>query len=139
MGRAYTTTGIAVNFGGTQVPSAGEDLRLYGNSSNTVAEVRFDVTENQFYTRILNIGGTAGGGTELGNLNLYTGTTRTMSVSDNGLIMKDGNYLSIEGTHTPSAPSVTNGCRLYLDTSGGKTRLMALFESGAAQIVATEP
>jgi hypothetical protein len=38
---------------------------------------------------------------------------------------------------TPAAPSA--GGRLYYDTSGGKTRLMVIFPTGAAQLVATEP
>jgi hypothetical protein len=37
----------------------------------------------------------------------------------------------------PAAPS--SGVRLYADTSGGKTRLMARFPTGAAQQVAIEP
>jgi hypothetical protein len=38
----------------------------------------------------------------------------------------------------PSAPAATK-VDLYCDTSGGKTRLMALFASGAAQQVAIQP
>ena len=137
IGRAFTTTGIALNLRGTNVPTSGDDLRLQDEADKT--SFRFDPVESATYTRILNVGGTAGFGTDDCFINQYTGTTRTMKVTDEGITTLGGNYLAIEGTRTPNAPSVTNGIRLYLDTSGGKTRLMALFESGAAQVVATEP
>lgn len=38
----------------------------------------------------------------------------------------------------PAAPAASQA-RLYADTSGGKIRIMALFPSGAAQLVASEP
>jgi hypothetical protein len=39
---------------------------------------------------------------------------------------------------TPSAAPASTG-RIYFDSSGGKVRLMAIFPSGAAQLIATEP
>jgi len=52
-------------------------------------------------------------------------------------ILNSGYY---EGTEmaTPAAPAATKG-RLYFDNSGGKTRLMVLFSSGAAQQIAIQP
>jgi hypothetical protein len=50
----------------------------------------------------------------------------------------NGSFINGAVIATPSAPAASNG-RLYFDTSGGKVRLMALFPTGAAQLVATEP
>lgn len=49
-------------------------------------------------------------------------------------------YVEMTAITAPTAPTAlsTRG-RLYMDTSGGKQRLMILFDSGAAQVVATEP
>lgn len=50
-----------------------------------------------------------------------------------------GAALSFVERTAPSAPSA-NGCYLYVEDNGsGKTRLMALFSSGAAQQVAIQP
>lgn len=70
-----------------------------------------------------------------------TQTTPIASFRDNGTTVWsiiDGG--SLEGTvvSTPSAPAASKG-RLYFDTSGGKVRLVVLFPSGAAQVIATEP
>lgn len=163
MGRAYTNTGIAFSFGTSSSPSSGTFLEMhrtdngdryflanngsvsmYGDSSLVKPVFKFDPTENLVINSTLIVGGTlagttAGGGWD-GVLQVDDSLDATIfSVSVDGVTTKNGHYLSIEGTSTPNAPNVTNGCRLYLDTSGGKTRLMALFESGAAQVVASEP
>jgi hypothetical protein len=55
-----------------------------------------------------------------------------------GLKMFTNKPVTLRGTATPSAPAA-NGVTLYVDQSGGKDRLMALFSSGAAQQVAIQP
>jgi len=116
-------------------------LYFYGDASQTRAEVKFDPLENFLYTRILQVGGNYGGSpSQDGSIIVDNSLGQTLAIIDNdGVTTRNGRYLSIEGLNTPNAPTATNGVRLYLDTSGGKTRLMALFESGVAQVVATEP
>lgn len=64
--------------------------------------------------------------------------------ASNGMLMDTpacafSGYLGMTEVSTPSAPGA-NGGRMYLDDSGGgKTRLMILFNSGAAQQIAIQP
>jgi len=58
--------------------------------------------------------------------------------STDGLKMFTNKPVTLRGTAAPSAPAA-NGVTLYVDQSGGKDRLMALFSSGAAQVVAVQP
>lgn len=53
----------------------------------------------------------------------------------------DGNVSYIELDHSATDPSAapTAGVRLYAKQSGTKTSLYALFDSGAAQLIAAEP
>ena len=46
--------------------------------------------------------------------------------------------ITLRGT-TPAGAAPTTGVTLYVDQSGGKNRLMAIFPTGAAQVVAVEP
>lgn len=53
------------------------------------------------------------------------------------LVMTD--YIEISEMTAPAAPGA-NKARLYVEDNGsGKTRLVVLFPSGAAQVLATEP
>ena len=47
-------------------------------------------------------------------------------------------FLELPEVTAPAAPAANKG-RLYFEDSGGKTRLMARFPSGAAQQIAIEP
>ncbi len=49
-----------------------------------------------------------------------------------------GHYVEFTSQTAPSAPA-SGKVAVYCDTSGGKQRVMALFSSGAAQIMATQP
>lgn len=55
-----------------------------------------------------------------------------------GATTTTGGALSFIEQTAPSAPS-TNGVRIYAVDNGGKTELLALFASGAAQRLAIEP
>ena len=74
-------------------------------------------------------------GLTLGNsnnaLNLRPGSTNGVSIA--------GNFIEAGEMTAPSAPS-TDKVRIYAEDNGsGKTRLMALFPTGAAQQIAIEP
>ncbi len=62
-----------------------------------------------------------------GNLRDYKGRRGSLS-----------EYLDVSEMTAPGAPG-SNTARLYCDDSGGKSRLMVLFPSGAAQQLAIEP
>jgi len=47
-------------------------------------------------------------------------------------------YIEMNEISAPATPAADKG-RLYLDVSGAKTRLMVIFQSGAAQQIAIEP
>jgi hypothetical protein len=67
------------------------------------------------------------------------GATRPRDVHlARNLVQASGGYHEFLEMTAPSAPGA-NGARLYAEDSGGKTRLCALFPSGAAQCFATEP
>ena len=56
--------------------------------------------------------------------------------TNSGPIIRLNNRL----TSTPSAPASTGGAVLYLgDNGAGKTQLIVLFNTGAAQVIATQP
>lgn len=49
-------------------------------------------------------------------------------------------YIDLAEITTPTAPAAASKrAFVYVDVSGGKQRLMCLFDSGAAQVMATEP
>ena len=116
-------------------------MNFYGDSNQTVPIVRIDSFENTLYASNISVGGSFGGGLVEGRLDVYYGDNVSSIMLDalEGITTFGGKPICIEGLATPDAPAVANGVKLYLDTSGGKTRLMALFESGAAQVVSTEP
>lgn len=53
-------------------------------------------------------------------------------------MLKTDRYIEIKNDGGPASAS-TSVVKLYADTSGGKTRLMALFPTGVAQQIAIEP
>ena len=72
------------------------------------------------------------------NVLLQASTVGIMKVSDPLANAGSGLDLQSFGASPPSAPAAGRGL-IYLDTSGGKVRLMARFPTGAAQQVAIEP
>lgn len=92
----------------------------------------------------LNFGSTstalnAGGGVDIrvgGSSCLYVDSTQVLSAKP---IIFNAQYLEATERTAPSAPAA-NGVRIYAqDNGGGKTQLMALFSSGAAQQIAIQP
>ena len=63
-----------------------------------------------------------------------------LSFLGGNFILGTSTTMDISGTTagTPTAPAA-NSCRLYVDVSGGKNRLMARFDTGTSLIIATEP
>jgi len=79
----------------------------------------------------------------LGNTIFYeSGVTLTNEVMrvnvDDGLKMATAKGITLQGTAGLSAPDA-NGGKLYVDAAAGKNRLMVIFDTGAAQVIATEP
>ena len=143
MGRAYTSSGISINFGGTAVPT--QHLRVSSGTTTIVDST--DTTrlvsppDDLIYMRELVLGGTAQAalGTPDAFLYIWDSSGKKYFEADVDVGLKINNKrLELNGTNTPNA-GTGNSCKLYLDTSGGKTRLMALFESGTAVAVVVEP
>ena len=82
------------------------------------------------------------------NTGLYRSEADTIGFAVNGAVGAtlsttalaiNTKYIEVAEIVAPAAPGA-NGARLYAeDTGGGKTRLVVLFPSGAAQVIATEP
>lgn len=71
-------------------------------------------------------------------ISFFTGATNTASRTRRLKILPGGGLETYEIT-APSAPAA-NAVRIYAEDNGaGKTRLMALFSSGAAQQIAIQP
>lgn len=124
---------------GTVIGSFSKDGIIFQDATGIVRLI--SPTDDDIYVRSLIIGGTIQPalGTPDGAIDIWqSGGLRYFTVNvDEGLRI-DRKMVELNGTNTPNA-GTGNSCQLYLDTSAGKTRLMALFESGVAQVVATEP
>jgi hypothetical protein len=80
----------------------------------------------------------AGGGNDVDYTADNAGSAQISPASGKGLILTTG-YLELTEMTAPAAPGA-NGGRLYLEDNGsGKTRLVVKFNTGAAQVIATEP
>jgi hypothetical protein len=116
---------------------AAGDVRVY-NRSGTLAAT-WGASQ-----ALTNVGTIAwGGGTALDSSTkvLMTDVSRTITAAQTftGSVTITANYLAGSEMTAPSAPAA-NGFRLYAEDNGaGKTRLMCLFATGAAQQVASEP
>lgn len=71
-----------------------------------------------------------------------TGTNRNLTLLGAGVTLESApgtsTFLQLAEMSAPSAPAA-NGVRLYAVDNGGKTELLALFATGAAQRVAIQP
>lgn len=81
---------------------------------------------------------------EIGFSNLSTGVRTWMSAGVEGILKlysgAGGSGIQLEEFGAAPAAPAANNVRLYAEDNGaGKTRLMAKFSSGAAQIVALQP
>ena len=78
------------------------------------------------------------------NIQVYVGATQLLTIGGSAVellkpLRANANYIEFTEMTAPSAPS-TNLVRIYAEDNGsGKTKLMALFPSGAAQQIAIEP
>ncbi len=94
---------------------------------------RYGLTGSYGTSNILYMGGEAGG----------TGTLRLTSLLGAGVQLESvpgtSTFLQMAEMTAPAAPAA-NGVRIFaVDSGGGKTVLKAIFASGAAQVLATEP
>ena len=97
---------------------------------------------------IVNVGGSIAGGTLTGILQVKGEMYMYDNKAGTGMEVLKLNNLQqfflrgpviLQGTSTPSPAGTADRCWLYLDNSGGKTRLLAQFKSGAGTVIATEP
>jgi hypothetical protein len=77
------------------------------------------------------------------NFSANNGSTVQLSLANSGVVsvltaLKNSGYVDLAAISTPTAPAA-GFARLYCDTSGGKNRLMCLFNTGAAQVAAAQP
>lgn len=116
--------------------------------SETIFELKCDSGKDRYYYApvLLHIAASTLSDNEVGEL-LYSIKAWPDGAAQGQLaIMRDTNlqiprgYIELGNMTAPSAPTAASGLmRLYVDTSGGKQRLMARFDSGAAVQVAVEP
>ena len=130
MGRTYTTSGIQFNTG--TVTSG--TIQVTDSEGGTVLRTGLSIVE----VKSLNIGtpdNTSGAINVIDSGNIYA----RLNVDD-GLLMGAGKPIRLTGTTAPAAGGADT-CALYVDAggAGGKNRLMALFDTGAAVVLATEP
>lgn len=140
-----------INSGGSQLIIADTD----GGSTSgdlTVATLRASRYRDDTYQMALaSIGGITGLVHQAANAVAWSSDSTWYGTIDLQLVRAAANILGIRNGSTggaaidmqemtaPSAPSA-NGVRLYAEDNGsGKTRLMALFPTGAAQQIAIEP
>lgn len=104
---------LAVTRGGTGLANAATGDILYGSAADTLSRLAAS-TNGRVLTLASGIPSWAGE-------------------------LKPETYIElVEQGSPPSAPAA-NGVRIYAADAGGKTQLLALFASGAAQVLATEP
>lgn len=144
----------AANIVGQRNDTTAQAFRIYNTFSSTTSYERLEIDWKTTANVIL-IGAQkgSGGGTARVMSLVYGGTsTAAMSVPitsgqvtfggglvSGGTINIDGNFQEFLEMTAPSA-GAANTCRLFAQDNGaGKTQLMALFNSGAAQQVAIQP
>lgn len=83
-----------------------------------------------------NVNGASYVNLNVGDVNKF-GIGNGFNISYSPLYMSN-NYIRFEAM-TPPGSSASSTAYLYSDTSGGKVRLMVVFPTGAAQVLATQP
>ena len=125
-----------VVIGNSNLDLSNPSLKFYNNEGSLVGELNGDVGVNRF----IRWEECAFGGTVFyESATNLTGEIARINVDD-GLMMFADKHITLAhggvgGANAPSANSVV----LYTDTSGGKDRLMARFNTGVAQQIAIEP
>lgn len=86
-------------------------------------------------------GGWASGGTEyyFGTKAIGTGTLRSVRLTGASIILDTDVYLEGVEMTAPAAPAANAGRIFFQDNGAGKTQLMVIFSSGAAQQLAIQP
>ena len=99
-------------------------LDLYGTAAAPALAMTTDVNTGLYWPAADELG-------------IATGGAQRIGVTSAALQVKSL-YAELDEITAPAAPAADKG-RLYLDVSGVKTRLMVIFQSGAAQQIAIEP
>lgn len=133
-GSTVQNTGITVDDNNrVAMPGSATDGILFGSLAGTFGNLIFrsgnmfvGVENNQFFIVCDQGGNSQFRVSHNGNLDSYVNSSQT-------------GYQQLTEMTAPSAPA-TNNVRIYAEDNGsGKTRLMALFPTGAAQQIAIEP
>ena len=107
---------------------AGNTITMYGDMDPDTSNVRNLGNATDYYADTY---------TDILNARLITGLTTNLILS--GDIDIVGGYIYMQEISAPSAPGSNTG-RIYMEDNGsGKTRLMVIFNSGAAQQIAIQP
>jgi hypothetical protein len=125
-----TSNFIAWNTAGTAQPafttrSAGTKIILFPNIGAAQADYAIGIESGRIWF-------TCGQAIDANGFRFYGGTTLLFSVSGAGYI--EGYEVS-----DPAAPSANTGRLYFRDNGSGKTQLCVRFNTGAVQVVATEP
>ena len=125
-GSISASTGVSLGVNAPLQFTAGSGTAPYlQHTSNTL-----DVKQGTSGLRVLNNAGT------VALLSLTDGTTTQMAVTGS---ISATDYIAGAEQHPPHAPAA-NGYRIFAQDNGaGKTQLMVIFASGAAQQIAIEP
>lgn len=133
-GSTAQSSGITVDDNNrVTMPGSATDGILFGSLAGTYGNLIFrsgnmfiGVENNTFFVVCDQGGNSQFRVSHTGNIDSYVNSSQT-------------GYQQLTEMTAPSAPA-TNNVRIYAEDNGsGKTRLMALFPTGAAQVIATEP
>ena len=148
-GITASSTGLSLPGGGTVTgasgaititPTAGSALSIATNSTGTVAIAGTKTASSTTSAALTVAGGVAiaSGGLRVSGTTDISGTFSATTITSGFGVTAGSSFNGTEIT-TPAAPAA-NGYKIYAEDNGaGKTRLMVLFATGAAQQIAIEP
>lgn len=121
--------------------TADDDIHIASASGCLVRNIKggvgFDITLGSNFNTLMQVGYSTISNSGVNNLRIGT---QGVPLTLDSWMMKDG-YIQASEVTAPASPGAgSNNVRIYAeDSGGGKTRLMAIFPTGAAQQIAIEP
>ncbi len=113
--------------------------KFYTTSADVAAIAHFDLADGQNYALRTNSAATALNAPTGGSLFFKVGDVLLGTMASGQFVLGASVYMEMVEMTAPAAPAA-NGVRLFAQDNGsGKTQLMAIFSSGAAQQVAIQP